>query len=359
MEKRIFELLKYIGSPLLPDGNFDIKQSHVKQVYELALENRMGLYLLNKYSRILTDDYLVDEYKRLRFRNEMTEKVIIKACDLLNNHNVDYVLFKSLKPYLATPNDTDILIFGNKKQFKKTLQIFYSENYIKHEVAPLQTTICDPRGKEYMGPKKKGGTYYIDVYFDIGTDYFAYTNKNKIKKYVDEINIKNFYVKTLKPEIELAILMFHNVFPERTFQFEHFYLPLFYLSKYEDFDVELFWNFVKNQYLEYAVNTNLTFVNHLHIKVFDDLPQKLQSLTNGYSQNNLELEKWSSVNFNMPYLFTPNTFWRSFAQKLKDKHAFKSLLTQLFHMLSPIFFIDVLKSLKLRFSARGAYQQEI
>lgn len=359
MEKQIHRLLAYMGTPLIPNDNLDVKQSEIKEIYELALKNRMGLYLLNKYSQILTDDFLVNEYKKLRNRNEMTQKVITKACNLLDKHKIEYVLFKSLKPYLATPNDTDILIFGNKKQFKNTLKLFYLENYIKHEIAPLQTTICDPRGKEFIGPKKKGGTYYIDVYFDIGTDYFAYINKNKIRPYVERTVIDHVSISNLKPEIELAILMFHNVFPERTFQLEHFYLPLFYLSKYPNFDIDLFWSFIKNQHLEYAVNTNLTLVNHLHRKVFNNIPKKLQILSNGYSPNYLELEKWSNTNYDMPYLFSPKTFWKSFSQKLKDSHASKSLVIQFLHMLSPPFFFDVLKSLKLRFSAKGAYQQEI
>jgi hypothetical protein len=73
------------------------------------------------------------------------------------------VIIKSIKPYPAVPNDTDVLILGGKKEFKQTLDYLYAKGYIFHEWAPMQTTVYDPRGKGKIGKGKKGGTYYIDI----------------------------------------------------------------------------------------------------------------------------------------------------------------------------------------------------
>ena len=103
----------------------------------------------------------------------------------------------------------------------------------------MQITICDPNGKGKTGKGKKGGTYYIDLYSEISTDYFSYLNKRKLIDHITTINLDGTYVKTLTKEIELSIIMFHNVFPERTFQLEHFYIPLYYF-KSKSFNYNVF-----------------------------------------------------------------------------------------------------------------------
>jgi hypothetical protein len=59
-----------------------------------------------------------------------------------------------------------------------------------------------------------------------------------------------------------------------------------------------------------------------------------------------------------PYMFSPRTFWLTFLNKIKDNAALKSLFVQGLHMLNPVFFMDVMVSLKNRFSEKGIYHLE-
>ena len=95
-----------------------------------------------------------------------------------------YAIFKSLKPYPATPNDTDVIIFGNRAEFEGVLEHLYSKGFLFHEWAPMQTTLIHPDGKGKTGKGKKGGTYYIDFYSDISTDYFLYIDKRSLIPYL-------------------------------------------------------------------------------------------------------------------------------------------------------------------------------
>ena len=93
-----------------------------------------------------------------------------------------------------------------------------------------------PGGREKSGKERKGGTYYIDVYSDISTDYFLYINKTSLLPYIESRELNGIIIRNVRKEVELAIILFHNVFPERTFQLEHFYMPLYHL-KDDDFDI--------------------------------------------------------------------------------------------------------------------------
>jgi hypothetical protein len=288
----------------------------------------------------------------------MTLKVLL---DLANNLNVwdqtGYSIFKSIKPYPAIPNDTDVIIFGGKKKFESALAYLYKCGYIFHEWAPMQTTLYDPRGKGKIGKGKKGGTYYIDVYSEISTDYFLYINKKSLFPYIESLKLNGTIIRNVRKEVELAIILFHNVFPERTFQLEHFYMPLYFL-KDSNFNINILIKFAEEQKLAYAIAANLTIVEYIHNKVFGFAPEKISQLLDKWRRNEFELDRFKKMGEETPYMFSPITFWMTFLHKIKDNAALKSLFVQGLHMLNPVFFIDVIKSLKNRFSEKGTYHLE-
>ena len=270
---------------------------------------------------------------------------------------MQYAIFKSLKPYPATPNDTDVIFFGDKKQFKAMLKHLYSEGYLFHEWAPMQTTLIHPDGKGKTGKGKKGGTYYIDMYSDISTDYFLYIDKRSLIPYVETRIINGQRIRNVRKEVELAIILFHNVFPEMTFNLEHFYMPLYHL-KDDEIDLDAMVTFAENQKLFYAIASNLTVVEFIHQKLFGFVPDRINILLERWGRNLHELKRFISKGESTPYMFSPETFWKTFLHKIRDNAALKSLFVQGVHMLNPVFFIDVVNSLRNRFSEKGTYHLE-
>ena len=247
--------------------------------------------------------------------------------------------------------------FGDAKSFKKAIDHLYRSNYEFHEWAPMQTTLIHPDGVGKTGKGKKGGIYYIDMYSDISTDYFLYINKKSLLPHVETRELEGVQIRNLKKEIELAIILFHNIFPERTFQLEHFYMPLYHLSD-ESFDMELFMDYCQKQKMTRAVLTNLTIVEYLHNTIFNVVPEPVTNILNHWGRNHYELKRFIERGSIAPYMISPRTFWLTFLDKLHDISTFKSVFVQLLHMLNPVFFLDVLRSLKNRFSEKGTYHLE-
>ena len=327
-------------------------------VYDLAFSNRVALLYLDIHRKPSWSDYLLKRYTELQDRFTKTYSVIADLSTLLNNFCPNnYAIFKSIKPYPATPNDTDVILFGDKEEFKKIITHLYCYGYFFHEWAPMQTTICDPRGIGKTGKGKIGGTYYIDLYSEISTDYFLYIDKKCLKPYVFERQINGIKVKTLRQEIELAIILFHNVFPERTFQLEHFYMPL-YLLVNQNFNLHTFIQFTESQKLVHAIATNLTIIEYIHQDIFGFKPDPIVNLLKRWGRNDFELNQFKQQGCEMPYLFSPKTFWKTFFHKSHDQSALKSLFVQGIHMLNPLFFADVVKSLRNRFNDKGTYHLE-
>ena len=352
-----YDLIKIIGSPFvdeIPDVPFDV----LEEIYDKAFADRVALLYLTIHRSKEWPASLEEKYQNLSDRRGKTLDVVASLGRSLNEFSVkDYAIFKSLKPYPATPNDTDVIIFGDKNQFKAVLEHLYSEDYLFHEWAPMQTTLIHPKGKGKTGKGKKGGTYYIDMYSDISTDYFLYIDKRSLLPYVETRSINGQEIQNVRKEVELAIILFHNVFPERTFQLEHFYMPLYHLKE-DNFDLDVMIEFAENQKLTRAVATNLTFVEYIHRKLFGFVPDRIVSLLDRWGRNSQELERIKVRGETTPYMISPKTFWLTFYDKIHDKAAFQSLIVQGIHMLNPVFFFDVMRSLKNRFSERGTYHLE-
>lgn len=350
--------VKMCGSPFVEKNGKYYTDEELLNIYDYAFPNRVALLYLTQHRKDGWADQLEDWYEKLHQRLLMTTDVIAAVAEKFNSFDPEsYVIFKSLKPYPATPNDTDVLFMGNKKQYEKAYQYLLDQGYLFHEWAPQQRTLYDPRGVGKIGKGKKGGTYYIDFYEDISTDYYAYLNKKELIPYIVTKEVNYVPVNLLRPEPELAIVLFHNVFPERTYQLEHFYLPLYYL-KDPNFDKDLFLNFVKSQKLTEAIKVNFTFCSFLHKKHFGFVPKEVDYILKRLGDNKAELKRFIVNNAKTPYMFSPKLFLKTFLNKSLDPYAFKSLITQLFKMLNPIFFIDVMKSLKNRLSQEGTYHLE-
>jgi len=351
------KLIMIIGSPFV-DTKPDISFETLEQLYKKAFDDRVGLLYLSIHRKEGWPNALEEKYQTLKDRRNKTLEVIKSLARSLNNFSVkDYTIFKSLKPYPATPNDTDVINFGDKKQFKAVIEHLYEEGYLFHEWAPMQTTLIHPKGMGKTGKGKKGGVYYIDMYSDISTDYFLYIDKRSLKPYVETRVIDGQKIQNICKEVELAIILFHNVFPERTFNLEHFYMPLYHF--YEgDFDINVMIKFTEDQKLEYAISTNLTLVEHIHNKLFGFTPEPVIHLLNRWGRNSYELERFCKRREETPYMFSPKTFWKTFLLKIGDNAALRSLFIQGVHMMNPIFFLDVVNSLKNRFSDKGTYHLE-
>lgn len=358
MDSMAVNLLQIIGSPYAgPVSSFDSSREYLDQLFDLAFENRVELLFLDalKKRNLLTG--FEERYGQLQKRAALTLDVIARAGAILSSSGIPYAVFKSIKPYPATPNDTDIICMGNKEVYRKAYDIFLRNGYQEHGVAPLQINIYDPRGEGKIGPGKKGGTYYIDFYQDIATDYFVYINKTKLESFVREQEVNGSLVRVLSAEPELAIVMYHNVFPEKTFHLEHFYLPLY---RYADpvFDLEAFSSFVEANRLTMAVRANLSLIETLHNAAFGFVPPPVQALLDRWDRQTSETKKMTMEGLCVPYYFTVRLFWSTFFAKLPDTTSQLSLINQAYHMLNPKFFKDVLRMVYRRTFGHEKYKHD-
>lgn len=351
-------LFQIIGSPFVGKGIGHFTDDQLLAAYDQAFPNRVALLYLTLHRRPGWDPRLEQKYISLKQRETMTFEVISKLAETVNSWDANgYVIFKSIKPYPATPNDTDLICMSDKVGYERMYKHLLDSGYIFHEWAPQQRTVYDPRGVGKIGKGKKGGTYYIDLYCEISTDYFSYMTKSRLKPFIVTRMLNGIPVKLLGPEPELAIVLFHSVFPERTFQLEHFYYPLYALAD-PAFDMSAFLRFSIESGCAFAVKTQATLIAHLHQQHFGCVPSPIETILKQLGKNHAERRRFAATGNLTPYLFSPRTFWTTFAYKSLEWYSFRSLMVQAAKMCNPRFFMDVMKSIRRRLSEKGAYHLE-
>ncbi len=358
------ELLRQIGTPFDPRQRY-AAPAESTGLFEHAFKNRIGLlYLKNlKDSGCLED--LDPEYEKLAFREAQTKLTAARAGRVLDDLKVDYVLFKTMRPFPATPNDVDIVCLGDRRDYERAARAFFGLGYRNLAgPAPMQTLFVDPRGFNGNGERvdahKKGGIYYVDLYRAPSADYFVYIDPGKLRQEAVRMNIDaadGYQASVLRPEIELASILMHSVFPEKTFTLELFYTICHWLNGFGARQKERFVRFSLENHIRFPVRACFTLAVVLHREAFGFVPGELEQVIGELGgMYGPEASSFSSGGMNGPYHFLASSFCLAFLRKLPDPASQRSLAVQGLHMMDPRFAAGVFKSL-WRHMTTGSYHQ--
>jgi hypothetical protein len=177
-------------------------------------------------------------------------------------------------------------------------------------------------------------------------------------RYVRELSVQGVQCPFLEAELELAVMLYHNIFPENTFHLEHFYLTLYYLYGRAPFSLERFLMHVRRNRYTLPVRANLTVTAVLHEKAFGYVPERLQELRAALGDSSREAQRFVASDLRVPYYFRPATFLGTVLSRAMNGVSFRSLCVQGFHMLRPSFCAGAMRSLCHRLKGVGVYEQK-
>lgn len=353
------KLIKLIGSPFAgtPASWRPAKEDDLHILYDLAFENRVELLYLQALERYGLLQGFESKKMEMEKRCTTTRKIAAETSSFLAKAGVRHAVFKSIKPYPATPNDTDIVCLGNEEEYQKGLRALTDAGYGIQGRAPMQTLMYHPTGEGKVDKKKKGGTYYVDLYRGVAVDFYEYVNKKSLEDHVINRVVEGIDTVLLSAEPELAIVMFHNVFPEKTFHLEHFYLCLYGMVN-PDFNLDKFVEYTERNAMTRAVLCNLTVIEILHKEAFGNVPEKITFLLERWGREISVADSLRKNGYHTTFIFSALVFWSVFFSKFGDPFSRRSILRQCSHMLNPIFFWDVLTSAWRRTFGKDIYQHK-
>ncbi len=352
-------IFQTIGWPI-GAGTVTPKPEQVEEMTEFAFKSRVGLLFLDECIRrdVPLGPKAVELHKSLMARRAATDRVVAKLSRRLDEvAENEWVLFKSIKPFASTPNDTDWFPFEASRHRELIDYLTADGGFKWMEEAPLQTMLIEESGDGITDTTKKGGVYYIDCYVAPSTDYFIYLDPKRMRDQTERLEVGGYMVPVLKPHAELTAILFHNVFPEKTFTIESYYLIKRYLDLIEaEGTLDDFVEISREQKVEYACAVNLALTRDIDTAQFGAEDPRIARVLTALGHQHLRVGNFNGLGA-FPYSFPAKVFWRAFVSKQRDRTSFVSTLNQAAHMLSPVFFADVIRIIWRRTIKGGVYEQ--
>lgn len=327
--KKVKAVLNIIGTPFNAsqtdsnsiDFNFD-------ELYGTAQKNKIGLLFLESLSKqkqeIIPQNSLEAKLNsHIQLHRDLLSTVV-RTATILNEIGCKYVVMKSIMPFPAVPNDVDVLILGNNDEYINAIERMKANDFEPlGEEAPLEICLHDSTRGKHVNPSIKD-PFDVDIYREVGASYIIYMKKDRLVDQLDQICIHNTRVSVLNSPSELALSIFHSIYPERIYTLMlHFYI-LHTIKRMTRSDIEKFIQICSDHNIKYAVLVTLSLTELIQEKCFDVSPNEITDIREALGAKQ-EIFGIDSLPYKYPLKSILNSFW----DKKKDRAFSISLLHQI------------------------------
>lgn len=331
------ELLHLIGSPFTTTDTPKINKEMALALNQLSIKNRMHFLFLN----VLSKKFYLDKLDIVHIQQEKERKrtldIISILSEILSDKNIRHAIFKTIRPYVSTTVDIDVIIFGGKDSFTKAVDALSTAGFELIVNGPRSTTLRDR--KTQIG---------IDLYYEVAVSYLIYVDKDKLHNQICHRKLpNNRTIKSLTPEADLACIIAHSIIKEQLYTLSEYYTFLHYL---ESLDAQSFIKIIKENNLSNATKTHANLTALLHKKAHGFVPLKLLEIIKTLGKENLETARITKNCLKTPHKYHSLTVMRSILEIMKAKKTRYSIANQITNMANPYFvnkFIaDLIKHIK-------------
>jgi hypothetical protein len=331
--ERLKDLMSLIGTPFNESKTLD--EVEYDELYQLAKKNKIGLLFLESLERKNMIGRYGNELNNQRRIFATQKTTAARAANILNKAKCTYAIVKSIYPFAATPNDVDLLILGETTQYNTAVGAMLSSNYeVVGKEAPLEICLHDSiHAKHFNDPSKKFESkdeYDVDIYKEIGAGHIIYMNKSKLIKYIAHTTIKNTSVNVLETPAELALAIFHSIYPERIYTLLLHYFILYSIYEMDSKAIDEFISICHIHKMGRAAALVLMVTRAIQNSCFGNAPKILSDLSRALVGETREI----CVN-KVPFLYSFKMLAGCFWEKKRDRIFIFSFIRQLTSMLNP------------------------
>lgn len=334
----ITKLMRIIGTPFNPPEKI-ASEAEIMGLYELAKKNKIGLLFLES---INTPTDMEQELRNQRDNQEIVRGTARRVANVLNSADSKYAVIKSTYQFPVTPNDVDVLIFDANGRYESIVDVMRNNKFDLMGIAPTEAMFHDASRGQHSSDSLAKDPFDADLYREVGAGHIIYMDKNKLSDKIKELNIDGTRVRILTPAAEMALSIFHSIYPERLFTLLLYYHVLYSIKEMTEKDRLEFVRICDEQKLRNATLLVLSIIENIHETVFREPIRELSSLRESFGKRRtLKIDS-------IPYNYTTREMLSSFWGKKSDLVFTSSFIKQIIFMLNPKYAKYVLREFKHR-----------
>ena len=324
-KNQTIRLLRAIGSPFT-SAKAD-SSAETQEQYDLAYKNKIPLLYLDTLKQQGKLKELEPEYREHCDRYDTFLRVLAKSAKTLEAAHIEYVAFKSVRPYRAVPGDIDIIIYGDGNVYDQACDAFLRQDY-KEAVSDGPT----PTRGDLMDFKEN---VPLDLQVELRLSHIVYMDKENFRKDIVEARLPGGGgVRILNPEYDLATVIIHSI-SEQLYILGEYYTFLHRLVQMDDRQRSRFVDVLKKNRIKSAARAHLTITATLCQAAYGAIPDKLERLLDEIGVERSTVSRVVKSDFEMPQRYGIRATARVGLEKMKEKKFRRSVGSQFVHMLDP------------------------
>jgi len=263
-------------------------------------------------------------------RYEQMLDALSRLSNQLTKEKINYVFYKTLRPYKSATVDIDTIIFGDVNSYRHAMTTMRNSNYSLLAVGPMSATFWDSRSN--IG---------IDLYDEIAVSALCYMDKDILEGFSRSVKLPNMEnIIILAPEADLLAIVAHSIIKEQMYTLSEYYSFINYL---ESMDTRAFIGLIKETNLTNAVRTHASITALLSRKAYGKIPRELQQILETIGQESFETNRISRAGLGTPHKYHQITLLKSLLEIIKGEKIRRSVAKQIANMLRPSFTSDFLR----------------
>jgi hypothetical protein len=271
----------------------------------------------------------------------------------MDREGIPYAITKSLRPYPAIPNDTDVLYLGPLSGYDRAAARIEQAGFHRSGNGKMQTEFFDPQGGEIFNRDKRGGRFYIDFYRQLAADHVPYMDSTKLQNHVKAHAVSGAAVRVFEPAAEMTILYLHSVIMHRTFPLEVFASSACWLAEMQPTDLDRFAAFLADSHAILVGATFFSLMAQLYSQAFGIVPEPILGMQTRLGRYSLGRWHREQIGSQLPHICKLSTFSLAVFEKIGEPNAFRGFCKQALSMLNPVFFAEVMNHLTSRARIRA------
>jgi len=353
-------LLRTVGSPFFSTAETSKQDNESLELYNHSVKNKIPLLYLEALKQQKNLNELKSKYEEEYTRYLKFLDGVARVSEVLNAADIEYAIFKTIKPFPTVHGDADIIVMGGDGMYEHAVEFLLKAGYTpqlsglvdvetltsKEDYRKATKTLVKPThggGKHGLGHISPTGTDLvdperiidIDLQKDLALSHVVYMDKNNFRGRITEVDLLNgVKIKMPTPELDMAIVIAHSL-AEQMYLLGECYAFLYRLSEMNKERIGKFMNILKENRLTMATKSFVTVTAVLYKEAYGEVPDKIEGLLNELGYEESEVKRLVKSGFKVPHKYGGRTLIKVFFEKMKEKRFRRSVGTQMVKMSNP------------------------
>ena len=230
----------------------DLNEDLLLRLFPLAIKNKVPLLFLERAINICTEsESLKNLYQAYLEKSRLALSLVREINRILNQAQINYVLFKTFKPFPFVRIDVDIIFF-TLEDLEQACYALRSQGYNLAGYGAFSITLYSP--KHNMN---------VDLHLEIAVSRLVYINKQLLQDYVTEVNMDGDRILVFEPSATLATVIAHSLYKEQMFTLSDYYETNIRMSNMTEPQRRSLVSLAEHAHVEFSIKAGLMLVDAL------------------------------------------------------------------------------------------------